>query len=94
MAAPMYNFAIPSTLSLARPCAARRGDLQVHRHRAAGPAHRQAYYVLTPAVAGIYAGSSADHQEPYLRQVMESISITTSSSSAELNWAATSTRRA
>ena len=31
-------------------------------------------YVLT-ARGGIYAGSSADHQEPYLRQVMGFVGI-------------------
>ena len=75
MAAPMYNFAIPSTLKAWLDHVLRAGV--TFKYTETGPqgllAGKKAY-VLT-ARGGIYAGSAADHQEPYLRQVMAFIGI-------------------
>ncbi|QQZ43552.1 FMN-dependent NADH-azoreductase [Pseudomonas sp. SK3(2021)] len=75
MAAPMYNFAIPSTLKAWLDHVLRAGV--TFKYTATGPQgllSGKRAYVLT-ARGGIYAGSTADHQEPYLRQVMGFIGI-------------------
>ena len=75
MAAPMYNFAIPSTLKAWLDHVLRAGV--TFKYTETGPqgllTGKQAY-VLT-ARGGLYAGSTTDHQEPYLRQVMAFIGI-------------------
>lgn len=75
MAAPMYNFAIPSTLKAWLDHVLRAGV--TFKYTETGPQgllSGKRAYVLT-ARGGIYAGSPADHQEPYLRQVMGFIGI-------------------
>ncbi|GLX91738.1 FMN-dependent NADH-azoreductase 3 [Pseudomonas fragi] len=75
MAAPMYNFAIPSTLKAWLDHVLRAGV--TFKYTETGPQGLligKKAYVLT-ARGGIYAGSTADHQEPYLRQVMAFIGI-------------------
>ncbi|AZC23309.1 MULTISPECIES: FMN-dependent NADH-azoreductase [Pseudomonas] len=75
MAAPMYNFAIPSTLKAWLDHVLRAGV--TFKYTQTGPQGLltgKRAYVLT-ARGGIYAGSSTDHQEPYLRQVMAFIGI-------------------
>jgi len=75
MAAPMYNFAIPSTLKAWLDHVLRAGV--TFKYTETGPQGLltgKRAYVLT-ARGGIYAGSSADHQEPYLRQVMGFVGI-------------------
>ena len=75
MAAPMYNFTIPSTLKAWLDHVLRAGV--TFKYTATGPQGLltgKRAFVLT-ARGGIYAGSSADHQEPYLRQVMAFIGI-------------------
>ena len=75
MAAPMYNFAIPSTLKAWLDHVLRAGV--TFKYTETGPQgllSGKRAYVLT-ARGGIYAGSTADHQEPYLRQVMAFIGI-------------------
>lgn len=75
LAAPMYNFAIPSTLKAWFDHVLRAGV--TFKYGETGPQGlligRRAY-VLT-ARGGIYAGSSLDHQEPYLRQVLGFVGI-------------------
>ncbi|APC15426.1 FMN-dependent NADH-azoreductase [Pseudomonas frederiksbergensis] len=75
MAAPMYNFAIPSTLKAWLDHVLRAGV--TFKYTDTGPQgllSGKRAYVLT-ARGGIYAGSPSDHQEPYLRQVMAFIGI-------------------
>ena len=75
LAAPMYNFAIPSTLKAWLDHVLRAGV--TFKYTETGPQRLltgKRAYVLT-ARGGIYAGSSADHQEPYLRQVMGFVGI-------------------
>ena len=75
LAAPMYNFTIPSTLKAWLDHVLRAGV--TFKYTATGPQgllSGKRAYVLT-ARGGIYAGSSSDHQEPYLRQVMAFIGI-------------------
>ncbi len=75
LAAPMYNFAIPSTLKAWLDHVLRAGV--TFKYTATGPQGMltgKRAYVLT-ARGGIYAGSPADHQEPYLRQVLGFIGI-------------------
>ncbi|WP_409303482.1 FMN-dependent NADH-azoreductase [Pseudomonas sp. KCJK8993] len=75
MAAPMYNFAIPSTLKAWLDHVLRAGV--TFKYTETGPQGLltgKRAFVLT-ARGGIYAGSSTDHQEPYLRQVMAFIGI-------------------
>ena len=70
MAAPMYNFAIPSTLKAWLDHVLRAGV--TFKYTDTGPQGLltgKKAYVLT-ARGGLYAGSTTDHQEPYLRQVM------------------------
>jgi FMN-dependent NADH-azoreductase len=73
MAAPMYNFAIPSTLKAWLDHVLRAGV--TFKYTETGPQGLLTgkRHVLT-ARGGIYAGP-ADHQEPYLRQVMGFIGI-------------------
>ena len=75
LAAPMYNFTIPSTLKAWLDHVLRAGV--TFKYTETGPqgllTGKQAY-VLT-ARGGLYAGSTTDHQEPYLRQVMAFIGI-------------------
>lgn len=75
LAAPMYNFAIPSTLKAWLDHVLRAGV--TFKYTDTGPQgllSGKRAYVLT-ARGGIYAGGPADHQEPYLRQVMGFIGI-------------------
>ena len=75
MAAPMYNFAIPSTLKAWLDHVLRAGV--TFKYTDTGPQGLltgKKAYVLT-ARGGLYAGSTTDHQEPYLRQVMAFIGI-------------------
>ena len=75
LAAPMYNFAIPSTLKAWLDHVLRAGV--TFKYTETGPQgllSGKRAYVLT-ARGGIYSGSTADHQEPYLRQVMGFIGI-------------------
>ena len=75
MAAPMYNFAIPSTLKAWLDHVLRAGvTFKYTENVPQGLLVGKKAYVLT-ARGGIYAGSAADHQEPYLRQVMAFIGI-------------------
>ncbi|WXL27132.1 FMN-dependent NADH-azoreductase [Ectopseudomonas mendocina] len=75
LAAPMYNFAIPSTLKAWLDHVLRAGV--TFKYTESGPqgllTGRRAY-VLT-ARGGVYSGSPQDHQEPYLRQVLGFVGI-------------------
>lgn len=76
LAAPMYNFAIPSTLKAWLDHVLRAGV--TFKYTATGPEGLligERAYVLT-ARGGIHAGAASDHQEPYLRQVLAFIGIT------------------
>ncbi|MCU1722525.1 FMN-dependent NADH-azoreductase [Pseudomonas sp. 5P_5.1_Bac1] len=75
LAAPMYNFAIPSTLKAWLDHVLRAGI--TFKYTETGPQGLltgKRAYVLT-ARGGIHAGASSDHQEPYLRQVLAFIGI-------------------
>ena len=75
MAAPMYNFSIPSTLKAWLDHVLRAGV--TFKYTATGPQGLltgKRAIVLT-ARGGIHAGATSDHQEPYLRQVMAFIGI-------------------
>ena len=75
LAAPMYNFTIPSTLKAWLDHVLRAGV--TFKYTETGPQGLltgKRAYVLT-ARGGLYAGSSSDHQEPYLRQVLAFIGI-------------------
>ncbi|WP_065760684.1 FMN-dependent NADH-azoreductase [Pseudomonas defluvii] len=75
MAAPMYNFTIPSTLKAWLDHVLRAGI--TFKYTEIGPQGLltgKRAYVLT-ARGGIHAGGASDHQEPYLRQVMAFIGI-------------------
>ena len=75
LAAPMYNFAIPSTLKSWLDHVLRAGV--TFKYTETGPQGLltgKRAYVLT-ARGGIYAGSGMDHQEPYLRQALAFIGI-------------------
>ncbi|MGP0174749.1 FMN-dependent NADH-azoreductase [Pseudomonas sp. NCHU5208] len=75
LAAPMYNFAIPSTLKTWLDHVLRAGV--TFKYTETGPQGLltgKRAIVLT-ARGGIYAGSALDHQEPYLRQVLAFIGI-------------------
>ena len=75
LAAPMYNFAIPSTLKAWLDHVLRAGV--TFKYTETGPQGLltgKRAYVLT-ARGGIYAGSGTDHQEPYLRQALAFIGI-------------------
>ncbi|CAD5200369.1 FMN-dependent NADH-azoreductase [Pseudomonas sp. FEN] len=75
LAAPMYNFAIPSTLKAWLDHVLRAG--LTFKYTETGPQGLlvgKRAYVLT-ARGGLYAGGTNDHQEPYLRQVLAFIGI-------------------
>ena len=75
LAAPMYNFAIPSTLKAWLDHVLRAGV--TFKYTETGPQgllSGKRAFVLT-ARGGIYAGSALDHQEPYLRQALAFIGI-------------------
>lgn len=75
MAAPMYNFTIPSTLKAWLDHVLRASI--TFKYTPTGPQGLltgKRVIVLT-ARGGIHAGASSDHQEPYLRQVMAFIGI-------------------
>lgn len=75
LAAPMYNFAIPSTLKAWLDHVLRAGV--TFKYTESGPQgllSGKRAFVLTSR-GGVYAGSSMDHQEPYLRQAMAFIGI-------------------
>jgi len=75
LAAPMYNFTIPSTLKAWLDHVLRAGI--TFKYTETGPQGLltgKKAYILT-ARGGIHAGASTDHQEPYLRQVMAFIGI-------------------
>ncbi|MHA6493984.1 FMN-dependent NADH-azoreductase [Pseudomonas borbori] len=75
LAAPMYNFAIPSTLKAWLDHVLRAGV--TFKYTETGPQgllSGKRAFVLT-ARGGIYAGGSMDHQEPYLRQALAFIGI-------------------
>jgi FMN-dependent NADH-azoreductase len=75
LAAPMYNFGIPSTLKAWLDHVLRAGV--TFKYTETGPQGLltgKRAYVLT-ARGGIYAGGPLDHQEPYLRQVLAFIGI-------------------
>jgi FMN-dependent NADH-azoreductase len=75
LAAPMYNFAIPSTLKSWFDHVLRAGV--TFKYGETGPQGLltgKRAFVLT-ARGGIYAGGPSDHQEPYLRQVLGFVGI-------------------
>ncbi|NRH29873.1 FMN-dependent NADH-azoreductase [Pseudomonas sp. MS19] len=75
LAAPMYNFAIPSTLKSWLDHVLRAGV--TFKYTETGPQGLltgKRAFVLT-ARGGVYAGSALDHQEPYLRQALGFIGI-------------------
>ncbi|MEG0862768.1 MAG: FMN-dependent NADH-azoreductase [Pseudomonas sp.] len=75
LAAPMYNFTIPSTLKAWLDHVLRAGI--TFKYTETGPQGLltgKKAYILT-ARGGIHAGATSDHQEPYLRQVMAFIGI-------------------
>lgn len=75
LAAPMYNFAIPSTLKAWLDHVLRAGV--TFKYTPTGPqgllTGKRA--IMLTARGGIHTGASSDHQEPYLRQVMGFIGI-------------------
>ncbi|CDF85398.1 FMN-dependent NADH-azoreductase [Pseudomonas sp. QL9] len=75
LAAPMYNFAIPSTLKSWLDHVLRAGV--TFKYTETGPqgllTGKRAYVLTTRG--GVYAGGPLDHQEPYLRQAMAFIGI-------------------
>lgn len=75
LAAPMYNFAIPSTLKSWLDHVLRAGV--TFKYTETGPQgllSGKRAYVLT-ARGGVYSGSPMDHQEPYLRQALAFVGI-------------------
>lgn len=75
LAAPMYNFAIPSTLKSWLDHVLRAGV--TFKYTETGPQgllNGKRAYVLT-ARGGVYSGSAMDHQEPYLRQALGFVGI-------------------
>ena len=75
LAAPMYNFSIPSTLKAWLDHVLRAGV--TFKYTETGPQgllSGKRAFVLT-ARGGIYAGSAQDHQEPYLRQALAFVGI-------------------
>ena len=75
LAAPLYYFAIPSTLKAWLDHVLRAGV--TFKYTETGPQGLltgKKAYVLT-ARGGLYAGSTSDHQEPYLRQVLAFVGI-------------------
>lgn len=75
LAAPMYNFTIPSTLKAWLDHVLRAGiTFQYTPTGPQGLLQGKRAIVLT-ARGGIHAGAGSDHQEPYLRQAMAFIGI-------------------
>lgn len=75
LAAPMYNFTIPSTLKAWLDHVLRAGvTFRYSENGPQGLLSGKRAFVLT-ARGGIYAGSVMDHQEPYLRQALAFIGI-------------------
>lgn len=75
LAAPMYNFTIPSTLKAWLDHVLRAGvTFKYTENGPQGLLSGKRAFVLT-ARGGIYAGSAMDHQEPYLRQALAFIGI-------------------
>lgn len=75
LAAPMYNFAIPSTLKSWLDHVLRAGV--TFKYSETGPQGLltgKRAFVLT-ARGGVYSGSAMDHQEPYLRQALAFVGI-------------------
>lgn len=75
LAAPMYNFGIPSTLKAWLDHVLRAGV--TFKYTETGPQgllSGKRAIVLT-ARGGVYAGGPLDHQEPYLRQALAFIGI-------------------
>ncbi|OEC41311.1 FMN-dependent NADH-azoreductase [Pseudomonas sp. 1D4] len=75
LAAPMYNFGIPSTLKAWLDHVLRAGV--TFKYTETGPQgllNGKRAFVLT-ARGGVYAGGPLDHQEPYLRQALAFIGI-------------------
>lgn len=76
LAAPMYNFAIPSTLKAWLDHVLRAGvTFQYTGEGPRGLLQGKRAFVLT-ARGGVYAGGPFDQQEPYLRQALGFIGIT------------------
>ncbi|MBO3277193.1 FMN-dependent NADH-azoreductase [Pseudomonas schmalbachii] len=75
LAAPMYNFGIPSTLKSWLDHVLRAGvTFKYTENGPQGLLSGKRAFVLTSR-GGIYAGGPLDHQEPYLRQAMAFIGI-------------------
>jgi FMN-dependent NADH-azoreductase len=74
LAAPMYNFAIPSTLKACQQPLRAGVTFKYTETGPQGLLTGKRAFVLT-ARGGIYAGSGLDHQEPYLRQALAFIGI-------------------
>ncbi len=75
LAAPMYNFSIPSTLKAWLDHVLRAGvTFKYTETGTRGLLTGKQAYVLT-ARGGLYAGGTHDHQEPYLRQVLGFVGI-------------------
>ncbi|MCY1415924.1 FMN-dependent NADH-azoreductase [compost metagenome] len=75
LAAPMYNFGIPSTLKSWLDHVLRAGvTFKYTENGPQGLLSGKRAVVLTSR-GGIYAGGPLDHQEPYLRQAMAFIGI-------------------
>ncbi|OHC12603.1 MAG: FMN-dependent NADH-azoreductase [Pseudomonadales bacterium GWC1_66_9] len=75
LAAPMYNFAIPSTLKAWLDHVLRAGvTFKYTENGPQGLLTGKRAFVLT-ARGGVYSGSPLDHQEPYLRQALGFIGI-------------------
>ncbi|MGE8496416.1 MAG: FMN-dependent NADH-azoreductase [Pseudomonas sp.] len=75
LAAPMYNFSIPSTLKAWLDHVLRAGvTFKYTENGPQGLLGGKRAVVLT-ARGGIYAGSAMDHQEPYLRQALAFVGI-------------------
>lgn len=75
LAAPMYNFAIPSALKSWLDHVLRAGV--TFKYTETGPQGLltgKRAFVLTSR-GGVYAGGSLDHQEPYLRQALGFVGI-------------------
>lgn len=75
LGAPMYNFAIPSTLKAWFDHVLRAGvTFRYSENGPQGLLHGKRAFVIT-ARGGIYEGGGQDHQEPYLRQVLAFMGI-------------------
>lgn len=75
LAAPMYNFTIPSTLKAWFDHVLRAGlTFRYSENGPEGLLHGKRAFVVT-ARGGIYSGGIQDHQEPYLRQLLAFMGI-------------------